>query len=207
MPIILKQEIQDSILAVWKVTESLEQMISKETALPYLAELSKFTSQSRKVEWLTVRILLYELLNEHKVITYSKSGKPYLQDNSYKIGISHTCGFVAIYLSQKPTTSIDIEYRNNRISRVAHRVFTTEELSYREANNSLIYELVMWCAKETLFKAFDLEDVDFRKDLLIHPFKVDNKQGIMVGQELKTKEHRTLKISYHIEEDFILTYA
>lgn len=207
MPIILKKEDQGSILAVWKVTESLEQLTSNEVALRYLDEIKKFSSPSRKVEWLTVRILLYELLNEHKVIIYSKSGKPYLQDRSYEIGISHTCGFVAVHLAQKPTTSIDIEYRNNRISRVAQRVFSPAELGYGESKNSQTYELVMWCAKETLFKAFDLNNIDFRKDLLIHPFRIDSKQGIITGQEFKTEEQRSLDIFYHIEEDFILTYA
>lgn len=46
-------------------------------------ELNRFVSERRKMEWLSVRVLLYSMLQEDKEIGYSPEGKPYLTDHSF----------------------------------------------------------------------------------------------------------------------------
>lgn len=46
-------------------------------------ELNRFVSERRKMEWLSVRVLLYAMLQEDKEIGYSPEGKPYLTDHSF----------------------------------------------------------------------------------------------------------------------------
>ncbi len=99
------------IWAVREIHESLgnlfELLQKKELYLPYLSQI---TSENRKREWLTVRVLLKEMLGEEKEILYTSTGKPYLSDNSYQISISHTKGLVAIALHSKMKVGIDIEH-------------------------------------------------------------------------------------------------
>lgn len=207
MAIILRQEIDNTILAVWKTEESLEEISILDSAQPYLADLDQFSSDSRKLEWLIVRVLLFELLQEHKHISYKTNGKPYIKDSIYQISISHTKGFVAIYLSTKTHIGVDIEYINNRVERIAHRVFSQEELNGINKDTQFAQLIVMWCSKETIFKAFDLSEVDFIKHLKIHPFQLNTKSGKLIGQELQTRNTEYLDISYIINEEFVLTYG
>lgn len=45
--------------------------------------MQRFTSERRKMEWLSVRVLLYSMLQEDKEIIYSSEGKPSLGDHSF----------------------------------------------------------------------------------------------------------------------------
>ena len=88
---------------IWKTEESTEELLA---LLPdperYEQQLTRFSSPHRKLEWLSVRVLLYQLLGEEKIIEYAPSGKPRLADSSYFISISHTRGYVAVILSPGP---------------------------------------------------------------------------------------------------------
>ena len=95
---------------IWKTEESTEELLA---LLPdperYEQQLTRFSSPHRKLEWLSVRVLLYQLLGEEKIIEYAPSGKPRLADSSYFISISHTRGYVAVILSPRSEVGIDIE--------------------------------------------------------------------------------------------------
>lgn len=84
---------------IWKADETVEELLA---LLPhkekYEADICGFTANSRKLERLAVRVLLYEMLGEEKEIGYRSSGKPYLADGSASISISHTKGYVAVLL-------------------------------------------------------------------------------------------------------------
>ena len=80
---------------IWKADETVEELLA---LLPhkekYEADICGFTANSRKLERLAVRVLLYKMLGEEKEIGYRSSGKPYLADGSASISISHTKGYV-----------------------------------------------------------------------------------------------------------------
>ena len=80
-------------------------------------ELNRFVSERRKMEWLSVRVLLYAMLQEDKEIGYSPEGKPYLTDHSFFISISHTKGYVAVMLASFTPAGIDIEQYANAFTR------------------------------------------------------------------------------------------
>ena len=98
--------------AVWKMEESLDVLL---LLLPGARrafceqELNRFVSERRKMEWLSVRVLLYSMLQEDKEIGYSPEGKPYLTDHSFFISISHTKGYVAVMLASSVPVGIDID--------------------------------------------------------------------------------------------------
>lgn len=96
--------------------------------------MQRFTSDRRKLEWLSVRVLLYSMLQEDKEIGYSSEGKPHLTDNSSFISISHTKGYVAVILSSVAPVGIDIEQYGQRVKRVYDRFIRSDERveSYQE---------------------------------------------------------------------------
>src|SRR5665647_1885158 len=89
-----------SILGVWKIEEDLETLLSL-VALD-IEEKKKykgFRSNSRKLEFLSVRALLAELIGKETSIVYNKNNKPFLKDGSRFISISHSHKLTAILLS------------------------------------------------------------------------------------------------------------
>ena len=63
--------------AVWKMEEPLDVLLSllpNTRKISSEKELLRFTSERRKMEWLSVRVLLYSMLQEDKEIVYSSEG-------------------------------------------------------------------------------------------------------------------------------------
>ena len=69
-----------------------------------------FRSNSRKLEFLSVRALLSELIGKEARILYNKNNKPFLNDGSRFISISHSHKLTAILLSTNEKVGIDLEY-------------------------------------------------------------------------------------------------
>lgn len=191
---------------IWKMEETLDELLS---LLPertvYEQELQRFRTDHRKQEWLSVRVLLYQLLGEVKEISYEPSGKPYLKDRSSYISISHTKGYVAVILNPVAEVGIDIEQYGQRIHKVAHKFMRPDELVSLYRDESTWGLLLHWSAKEVMFKCMDTAEVDFREHLKISPFVVEER-GIFDAQEYRTGYRRYFRIHYRVFDDFVLTW-
>ncbi len=193
---------------IWNVTETLDQLLE---LLPrpevYRQQAMQFASSSRRLEWIAVRVLLFELLREEKEIAYYSNGRPYLVDGSLSISISHTRGFVSVIVGKSDKeVGIDIEQYSDRVRRVAHRfIREDEELSdYDEADTT--YSLLLhWSAKEVVFKCLNTIDVDFLQHIRILPFHVAH-EGLLDAEEYRTPESLHFKIHYFLHSEFVLTW-
>lgn len=200
------QHKEDSVLwGVWRMDESLSALrdeLSGSTLFEQAAQ--RFTAPHRQQEWLSVRMLLYCLLNEHKDIGYLLSGKPFLEDGSFHISISHTKGYVAVILGNTPV-GIDIEQYGQRVHKVAHKFMRDDEVAAPYQEDDTWSLLLHWSAKEVMFKCMDTAEVDFRKHLHIAPFS-PQKQGIFHAKEYRTEQQRSFQIHYLLKPDFVLTW-
>ena len=204
MSLLINYSDKDKILGIWKMSESLLEIEHHPYAYSFISESKQFKSEKRIKEWLTVRILLHTLLGVEKEIAYYSTGRPYLIDHSYHLSISHTSGYVAILLSEHFEVGIDIEAYSTRVHRLAPRVFSSEEFFY--SKEETIYELLIWSAKEVLFKLIDQSNLDFKKHFKIYPFHISN-QGFFLAQEFKTESCNFYTINYQHTFEYILTYA
>ena len=90
--------------------------------------MQRFSAEHRRLEWLSVRVLLFTLLGEEKEIAYYPSGKPYLADKSASISISHTRGYVSVIIGEAgKEVGIDIEQYGERVHKVAHKYMRADE--------------------------------------------------------------------------------
>ena len=130
MGLFLQHKTVDMQWDVWKMEESLDTLfilLPDARRVSCEQEMQRFTSDRRKLEWLSVRVLLYSMLQEDKEIGYSSEGKPHLTDNSSFISISHTKGYVAVILSSVAPVGIDIEQYGQRVKRVYDRFIRSDE--------------------------------------------------------------------------------
>lgn len=201
---------KDVRLGVWEMEENLnyEQFAS----LPFYDRLMSL-SENRRKETASVYSLLFAMTgNRNLVIGHEPSGKPYVE--GYKIGISHTKGFVSVILSTSCDVAVDIEYINTRVLRIADRFLREDEkpnaLQSSKENKEkgdkdvvpdVIPTLLFWCAKETIYKLYSDERLTFQNIKIM-----DAEQGgALCGNNLITGE--SVRIDYTFNNDYVLTYA
>ena len=196
-----------SNLAVVPLQEDSESLLSrlsfKERYLPVIERMT----EKRKQEWLSIRVLLKELLGEEKEILYNSFGKPYLSDNSFHISISHTKGYAALIINKENEVAIDIEKIAPRVENIRKRFVNEEEEKALSQSNEIIHLLLYWSAKESLFKRLGVENVDFKMHLHIQPFEpILEEWSDFEAYETRTKYQNCFKIKYFVHEDYVLTY-
>ncbi len=100
-----------------------------------------FASTSRKLEFLSVRALLAELLGKDARIVYNKNNKPFLKDGSRFISISHSHKLTAILLSTNEKVGIDLEYMSSNIGAIAFKFINRREKITKESGKAEISSL------------------------------------------------------------------
>lgn len=197
---------ENYLWGIWKMDETLEELLS---ILPhrekYEESLKRFTASHRRLEWLAVRVLLYRLLGEERKICYYPSGKPFFEDHSGFISISHTRGYVAVILSKESEVGIDIEQYGHRVEKVAHKFMREDEKISSYLNEDVWGLLLHWSAKEVMFKCMNESEVDFRRHLKIEPFVV-KERGAIQAKEFRTERKQAFLIHYLIHPDFVMTW-
>ena len=208
MGLFLQHKTVDMKWAVWKMEESLDTLFSllpDARRVSCEQEMQRFTSDRRKLEWLSVRVLLYSMLQEDKEIGYSSEGKPHLTDNSSFISISHTKGYVAVILSSVAPVGIDIEQYGQRVKRVYDRFIRSDERVESYQGDETWSMLLHWSAKETIFKSMENADADLRKLCLSH--FIPQSEGVFQVREYATERQQLFTVGYRICPDFVLTWT
>jgi 4'-phosphopantetheinyl transferase len=186
-----------SILGVWKIEEDIDTLMSlvsldSEEKKKYRG----FRSNSRKLEFLSVRALLAELLGKDMRIVYNKNNKPFIKDGSYFISISHSHRLTAILLSTNEQVGIDLEYMNVNIATFAFKFMNRKEKVTKDDDLRRYHLYIHWCAKEALYKICDKEGIGIRNNITIQPFDLKD------SGELKGRVH-----TKKIRESFDLYYT
>lgn len=205
MSLILERKNPASYLGVWKMEETVEEMLSLFLVSAfYRDEIQKFASDKRRKEWLAVRVLLAQMLGEEKHIAYQESGKPYLIDHSFYISISHTKDYVAVILSEKSSVGIDIECFRDKVCHLSHRFVRDDERAFPYNGIDTWSLLLHWSAKEAIYKCIKDADPEFLK-IRLSPFEPQS-EGVVEAKEFWTPQSRTMLVSYLIHDDFVLTW-
>src|SRR6056297_1202703 len=167
MPMVIDKQINHHCrLGVWKITEHYNQLISKLSLdEPDRHTLEGFKNPKRKLEWMSVRVLLNRLTEKNNKILYNGNRKPYLSDHSYNISISHSDQYTAIMLGENKLVGVDIEKMQPKIEHIATKFLQERELE-QIARDKRIYHLYLhWSAKEALYKICDTKKLSFRKNM------------------------------------------
>lgn len=209
MPLFKKVENMNASMGIWKMTESLQELEAMYTVKPSEMEVyTGFRNDRRRKEWLTVRVLLHEMLGSDVEICYRDSGKPYLKDSSHCISITHTIGYVGIRLASHPV-ALDMEYFSRRVLHLIPRYVSKKEMKYipeEEGPDKITAALIVWSAKETLFKLFDFTDVLFDEHIFISNLRL-GKSGHFKGSVVKDGFQAEVRLSYEVHDDLILVYC
>ena len=158
------------MIGVWKLTESSADLLPgfspEELADP---AFQQYTHEKRKVEWLATRVLIKQLVGPDFTISYTKTGKPILNNSKFKhLSISHSHDFVSVILHEHLNVGIDIESTTRNYHPIEKRYLSEAELVQVNKNPSM--QCLYWCAKEAIFKLVPDEGVEFKQQIHISPF-------------------------------------
>ena len=193
-------------VAIWQITESEEELMAPLCGGDImLAEArERFKALSRQLEWLSVRRLMHEL-GIASPIVYHPSGRPYLKDDARHISISHTRSYAAIAISETNPIGLDIEQRTDKVCRVRDKFLSHEEKLFLPSEKKNVEAmLVIWTAKEAMFKLIDKPGVDFAEHFHVSPFELAD-EGCLQAHETLTEEQKSFQFTYQIYPDFILS--
>ena len=181
-------------LLVWRITEAEEQLKSQlpKSVLEIITN-KNYKSESRRLEVMATYALLTSYLKTPSIIIdHNSNGQPLL--DGFYLSISHTNDYACVLLSTQKVVAIDIEYRSDRIERIRSKFLRSDE-----AFTSIEDLLLVWSAKETLYKYFS-ED-----DLMYNEMKVESISAFSLSMiNLKTNEKKM--VSYLSTPDYVLTY-
>lgn len=196
-------------VGIWKMEETTEEMWSLlQHQAWYQLEFSRLKAEQRQKEWLATRLLLKEMLGHEAIIYHHPNGAPYLSETEKKqISISHTKDFVAIMLTDVThIAGIDIEYRSERVRKVRSRFLNAEEEQFIDLAHETEHLLICWCAKETLYKIINRQEVDFCRHLHIQPFSYAE-QGTLIAVDTCSESPKHVVLQYRVEKDFVITWV
>ena len=131
-------------IGLWRMDEEPELLLDR---YPHLRRLScPYKNVGRQKEFLCVRALLMEMTGDEALcIGHEESGRPVVE--GWQVSISHTRGYAVLMLSRTKAVGVDIEYRSDRIAKIASHFIRPDETA-----GNVEQMLVLWCAKETLYK-------------------------------------------------------
>lgn len=207
MPLFYQNSTDCCEIAIWNIQESEDWFLAK----LHLDKLEQGQLAAikghRRLEWLAARYLLSQMLGGISgAMVKDEYGKPHLEHLPLHVSLSHSHGLAAVIVSNR-LTGIDIQKLVAKIERIAHRVMRPVELESLGQENRIEHLHVYWGAKEALYKAYGRRELDFCKNILVHPFYFDLTIGKSKGQVIKDDFKARFDLHYQQIEDFILVYA
>ncbi len=164
---------KDTVIGVWKIEEELPALLEMVDMSPEdLKRYEIFRSTSRKMEFLSVRALLAEMMGRDARIVYNKNNKPFIKNGSHFISITHSNKLTAILMSRNERVGIDLEYMRLNINAFASKFLNKREKITRRWADRTYHLYIHWCAKEAIYKICDKEGINIVNDISIEPFEV-----------------------------------
>lgn len=175
--------------------------------------LSLISHNQKRLEWLSSRLCMKELLkisNTQRVEALnSHNGKPYLSDYSYRISFSHSNKYSAAIASRQSEVGIDLEYLLRKRNKETRFLFMNQvELDAFHARQSHELFLLMWSAKETIYKIFGERGTSFKDHIHLDISQLEEKpNGILPAIVHKNDLEKRYEIHYSISAEYLLTYT
>lgn len=156
-------------------------------------ELASHHNALRRLEWLAGRWLLHKLTDAPERLPLAKDvfSKPFFPENlDMACSLSHSRGRVgALIFTQheaQRAVGCDIQVLTEKMRRIAPKFLRLEEAAAveKQPSDSLQFEHLhlYWTAKESLYKAYGLKELDFRKHISVQALVWDGQRGKAVGK-------------------------
>jgi 4'-phosphopantetheinyl transferase EntD len=201
MPLYQKTEEADFSIGIWKIEEDLHYFEKLFHGYP------EIKNSGQRLQWFASRHLANVMLGKPDTIIKDESGKPNLKTAALNISISHTNGFAAVILSKRYAVGIDIEAVHKKVERVAHKFLQDDEIAAIAEEEKAAKMMLYWSAKESLFKLYGWGGLEFKTQLLIEPFTLQETGTLKADIITPHLPLKNLEVQYRFFEGQVLTYV
>ncbi len=206
MPVFQKRTIlDDCLLGLWTIEENEQYFTSSMRLYKDETEYLSILKGGRRLEFLSSRYLLHLMTGDDERAHCLKDeyGKPQLIGGDQYISFSHSHGIAAVIMSNA-NVGIDIQKIVAKIDRISHKFINDEERDYIPIHDSLIHQHILWGAKEAMYKAYGRKEVDFRKNMNVDPFFIQDKSAVFDATLEKNEVVMTFNLQAEIIDDYVL---
>ena len=194
-------------IAIWHIAEEKKFFLDK---VPLQREI---THPHKQLQHLAGRYLLQHLYPDfpYHLIEIADTRKPFLPNEEYHFSISHCGDYAAVIVSKDHRVGIDIELVTAKVERVKHKFLNAEEIELVNGQSSVINSEIqiltlLWSCKEAVFKWYGSGGIDFKDDIHLNPFDLNNDEG-MIKCEFVKEEKIALSIRYKHFEGMSLAWT
>lgn len=208
MGVVYKEKIgSDCILGMWEIEEDYETLFSMvQLEDDELSLLDGFKNEGRKLEWLSVRTLINNMMEERTRIIYNAERKPFIKGNPWNISISHSYKLTSIFVSKSKRVGLDLEMMSHKISTIGHKFINSQEYITDEESMKRYHLYIHWCAKEAMYKICDKQDINFKENLTVFPFE-PQQQGTIRGRVLNSKGVDDFSMHYKKYKNYAIVWT
>ena len=168
-------------LSRWQITESRDQLAQMYNQI-WGDAFDIQTYEEGSKHKLSSRNLIATQFPNH-ALQFSEHGKPLLSPATAHINHSHAGDYSVFIHHQSQSVGVDIEQIRPQLHRIYKRFCNDYELNWLGKNPSLDALLLIWCAKEALYKAIGQKGTDFRIHLQIEPIATHPETSIANSAE------------------------
>lgn len=204
MPQIFHFQDSEYQLGIWKIEEPedffIDGLHEEQSRLPELAP-------PRKLQSLAARFLLTQMLETDNTIVKNARNQPFIKNDQRYLSISHSFEMAAVLVSHH-ACGIDIEKKLPRLQRIASKFLTSVELDRFKGPDVLSQLYRVWGAKEAMFKAYGLGEIDFKRDLIVDLDALLNNKKAFTARLLNHPDEISFNMHwFELEPDYTVVYG
>lgn len=152
--------------------------------------LEKYHNNRHRLQWLSYRLLLKNVLQEDFIIDYQPNGKPILRHPKKNISISHSFDYVAVALSNH-AIGIDIEKQSSRILNLKTKIANEKEQQKWDMQDYRILHII-WGIKEAIYKKMDYPIKNYLTEITVTNIDFNQQTAQAEVQTVDSKKMITL---------------
>lgn len=201
----------DAAWGIWKIEETEEYLLSLLKNSP--SDLMHFQGIAHpriRLESIASRVIVKELTSKfganYQGLFKNKNGKPFLYNLQFNISYSHTENYAAAIIHKSLPVGIDSENIQPKLLNISTRFLS--EAEQKMTGNDLDKICACWCAKEAMYKLYNIKDVEFRDHLKLSKIQLvaDNKYSIQAEIHVGSFHSKTI-VTCHKYNEIMVAYC
>lgn len=162
-------------------------------------------AEQRRSHFIAGRLLAKQFFPDEEIFK-DEFGKPHLKNLDTHFSWSHSGRYAALIADEHGPTGIDIEELSNRVLRIEDKFCNPTDKSLIDPKHHAESLLLIWTAKESMYKLYGRKEVDFKLHMTIEPFVVAE-EGRFFARFHKGQEMHRFQLEFEIFNHHIATWV
>lgn len=189
----------------WNITETAEELLQSYNPGEEEETFIRSMPEGRQLHYLGSRSLARAFYPDEKIVK-DPFGKPHFENSSTQFSWSHSGQYAAFIANAHEKTGIDIEIISPKILRIEDKFCNKIDKQQIKKTHHAESLLLIWGAKESMFKWYGEKEVDFKLHMTVEPFDI-REEGRFIAQFHKPDKKAEFMMEYKIMNDHLAVWT